>query len=138
MHRMEKESEVIYLLSFLKKYLKQISLFVAGGMVMGFLFAILNPSEYRTEISFLIERDNNLPSMGGLMGITGLNFRSNNETLSPELYPNVLQSPNFAVALQEEYFTIETKDTLRLADYLNEQYVPSIGERASRAVSGVF
>jgi uncharacterized protein involved in exopolysaccharide biosynthesis len=135
---MEKESEIIYLLTFLKKHLKQISLFVAGGMVIGFLLAILNPSEYRTELSFLIERDNNLPSMGGLVGITGLSFRSNNENISPELYPNILQSPDFALALKDEYFPVENNDTIRLTDYLNDLYVPSLRERASRTVSWLF
>lgn len=132
---MEKESEIIYLLSFLKKYLKQISFFVLGGMVLGILMAILNPSEYKTEMSFLIERENTLPSMGGLMGITGLNLRTSNELISPELYANVLQSPNFAFALEDQYFPLEGNDSTRLIDFLKNQYVPSIRERSSRAVS---
>jgi len=134
---MEKESEIIYLLSFLKKYLKQISLFVGGGVVLGFFFALLNPSEYKTEISFLIEKDNNISSsMGGLMGITGLSLKPNSELLSPELYINVVQSPSFAFALEEAYFPTENGDSLKLIDYLNEDYTPSPKERVSRTVYG--
>src|SRR5690606_37337830 len=109
--------------------------FVGGGVVLGFFFALLNPSEYKTEMSFLIEKDNNISSsMGGLMGITGLNLKPNNELISPELYVNVLQSPSFAFALKEEYFPTENSDSLELIDYLNEQYAPSPMERVSRAV----
>jgi len=132
---MEKETEIIYLLSFLKKRWKPISLFVVGGMVVGLLLAILNPNEYRTEVSFLIERDNSLPSMGGLMGIAGLNLRSTNESISPDLYGTVLESPSFAFALQEKYFPTESGDTLTLSDFLIDRYKPTLRERITRTIN---
>ena len=66
-----------------------------------------------------------LGQLGTLAGISGLNFQSpnNSSSISPEMYPEILESKPFLVDLVHEKFYFETfQDSLSLQEYLVEDY----------------
>ena len=101
------------------------------------------PTMYEAVASRITEEDSRnqlgMGQLGSLAGLTGFNFPSGNSTssISPEMYPEILESKSFLVNLIHEKFYFETvKDTLSIEEYLVEDYHSRPFNVISRAITG--
>lgn len=94
--------------------IKITSAFVA----LGLLIALLSPVEYATEATLMPETQSGqhgssglLQQYGGMLGISGASSTGNNETIPPQLYPNVVQSLPYQVELMNTEVDFSKYDT---------------------------
>jgi len=110
----EPEEQEIDLIELAGKIWKQRMLIIkicAAAVVLGLIVAFSLPKEYTTTVQLAPESTENTSKMGnlgGLAAIAGINLNSvsGSDAISPDLYPDVVQSTPFML----ELFPIEVKD----------------------------
>src|SRR5690554_918783 len=119
---MNEKASIFYLISFVKNHIKVIC---KGGLieaVVGLVFAIFSPSEYRVEVGFISEKKtSSFPGLSGLPGLSALDLGGPSDNIHSELYINIIQSPQFIRELHRETFNSENYGKLRLIEY-SENY----------------
>lgn len=108
-----------------KKFIIKITLI---GAVVGLVIAFSIPKEYTSTVVFTVNSNNSSTgSVGALASLAGINLNNqSSEILSPEIYPNLMNSTSFVQGL----LGIEVKDIDQKVDttlyfYLkNDQKIP--------------
>lgn len=97
---------------------------------LGLVKSCTSPVEYESVAIMLSEVEaegGKMGQLGGLAGLAGINLSglgsgSSSSTFSPELYPKLLESKPFLLALIEEEFYFETKQKkMSIKDYYLEE-----------------
>jgi len=108
---------------------KSMAICFAIGMVIAFG----TPKEYKSEITLLVETEAMGGSMSSLLqqfgGLAGFNIGagSEQEALSPELYPDVIKSTPFLLEVMDQKVTESKYDsTLTVAEYLDRHTKSSV------------
>ncbi|MFT5435569.1 MAG: capsular polysaccharide biosynthesis protein [Ulvibacter sp.] len=122
--RSSKENEIDYIQltktiwSSRKKVIKIMLIFIGVGVII----ALLTPKVYTASTTFVPQtKDSKVGgSLGGLAAIAGINLggMGGNSGISPELYPQIINSIPFQLELLQTYLTIEGQaEKVTYADY---------------------
>jgi uncharacterized protein involved in exopolysaccharide biosynthesis len=125
-------SEVIDFANLIKsifRFKKTIFLSGAIGLFLGVLIAFTTPKEYQSSSYVLLESDSGASQMGQLGAIAGLaginmgQFQNGKLALTPEIFPDVIQSRDFLGEIAKQDFEFVTKDhqVITLEDYYYEE-----------------
>ena len=91
--------------------------------VVGLIIALSKPKEYTATIKLApeINAQNTTSNLGAIAGLAGIDLGMTNgqEALSPDLYPDIVQSTPFQVALFQVPVTELQHDTVTLYNYLH-------------------
>ena len=95
-------------------------------MVLGIIIFMCSPSEYKSEVTLLVETQSKGGGMAGLLqqvtGISGLNIGTAGaeDALSPQIYPDVIKSKPFLLEIMHQKVTESKYDsTITVVQYLN-------------------
>ena len=107
---------------------------VAVFFVLGLIIALGTPKEYKSETTLLVESQAKSGGMSGMLaqvaGLSGLNLggaMSQQDALSPQLYPDVIKSTPFLLEVMNQKVTESKYDsTLTVAQYLERRTQPSL------------
>lgn len=118
-----------------RKLLYQIT---AAFIALGILIILVSPKEYQSESLLMPEMKSSesgagslLQDYGGLLGLSGLGSMdlSHDGSLSPEVYPKIVQSLTFqSDLLSNDIYFSDIDTTLNLFAYFDEWYSPSFFE----------
>lgn len=107
-------------------------------LVLGLLIIVVSPKEFQSESLLMPEMQSSeggagsiLQDYGGLLGLSGFGSMdlSQDGTLSPEVYPKVVESLTFqSELLSSEIYFSDIDTTLNLITYFDEWYTPSFFE----------
>jgi hypothetical protein len=107
-------------------------------LVLGILIILVSPKEFQSESLLMPEMQTSesgagsiLQDYGGLFGLSGLGSMdlSQDGTLSPEVYPKIVQSLTFqSELLRNEIYFSDIDTTLNLISYFEKWYSPSFFE----------
>lgn len=131
----EDEIDLIELAKTIWDSRKVIYRFVAVGVILGVLVALLSPKEYVSDASLMPEYSTEssggasdlLQQYGGLLGISGGSYNSASNAIRVDLYPQIVQSLSFQVNLMEQEFNYPEYDTsASLYDYFMEIHSPGV------------
>ena len=115
---MNEKASIFYLISFIKNNIKTICKGGAIGFIVGLIFAVFTPSEYKVEVGFISEKKTSgLQGLSGLPGLSGLNLSGSSDNINSELYINIIRAPQFIRKLQQEKFHSEDHGELSLIEY---------------------
>jgi uncharacterized protein involved in exopolysaccharide biosynthesis len=100
--------------------------FIIGFMLAGLIYCLISPKEYQSRVVLLVESSSQLSGMsgmlqqfGGLAGLTGLGAADGEEALTPELYPEIINSAPFILGLLDDKLTDAKHDsTLFVYEFL--------------------
>ena len=108
---------------FFKKSRRAILIATMVGLVLGGIYAFSKPNVYTAQVTVMPEAQakgtNSLGNLGSLAGLAGLNmdnFGQQSEAIHPDIYPSVLKSNPFALALLKDSVysqNLNTKATLQ-------------------------
>ena len=117
------------ILAFLKK--SRLVMLIGGivGLLIGGLYAYSKDDEFTSQVTVLPEIQTkggsslgNLSSLAGLAGINLDNISSSTEAIRPDLYPNVLQSVPFSLALlQQPTYSRQFEKPMPIGDYMEKR-----------------
>lgn len=147
----EQEIDLIELAQYLWKERKLLIKACGVAVVVGLVVAFSIPKEYTTTVKLAPETEDaskKMSSLGGLAAMAGINLNSSmgSDAISPDLYPDVVQSTPFLL----ELFPVEVTNkkgtlTTSLYDYMDEYqksawwgYIVSAPFKALGAVMGLF
>jgi uncharacterized protein involved in exopolysaccharide biosynthesis len=106
---------------------------VAICFAIGLVVAFGTPKEYKSEITLLVETGASGGGMSGLLqqfgGLAGINIGagSEQEALTPELYPDVIKSTPFLLEVLDQKVTESKYDsTLTVSEYLDRHTKSSV------------
>lgn len=110
--------------------------FLAVGVVLGVLVALLSPKEYVSNATLMPEYNTEsqrggasslLRQYGGLIGLSGGTYNSSSNAIRVNLYPQIVSSLSFQkqIADQEFYFP-DYDTTVSLMDYHLEVQTPGV------------
>lgn len=99
--------------------------------ILGLIIVSLTPKEFRSETTIMVESNNS--NMGGLLqqfgGLAGLNMGSlsKEESISPEVYPDILKSAPFLndVLTQKVQLTQGDTSSILIVNYIKKNIHPS-------------
>ena len=98
--------------------------FLSASIIIGLLVAILSPEEYTAASSFIPTSGNTSKSgsLGSLASLAGINIdlSSAGDEIPVALYPNILKSAPYKLALLESYVRVE-KDSITVRDYFKNK-----------------
>jgi uncharacterized protein involved in exopolysaccharide biosynthesis len=101
-------------------------------LVIGVVIVIFSPKKYKSEITLIVETSSSGSGMSSLIqqfgGLAGINInKTEKEALTPDLYPEVIQSTPFLLELLQQK-VIESKydSTLSISQYLEHHTRSSI------------
>jgi uncharacterized protein involved in exopolysaccharide biosynthesis len=110
--------------------------FVAVGVVLGVLIALLSPKEYVSTSTLMPEYSTEsqgggasdlLKKYGGLVGLSGGTYNSASNAIRVDLYPKIVESLSFQDKLAREPFYFPDYDTTAsLYDYYLEIQTPGV------------
>lgn len=106
--------------------------FTLGGLVLGLIFALLSPKEYTASTVMVPQTSNPASKLGGLSSLAamaGVNLSDmgSSETLSPMIYPQIVQSVPFQLELMNTAFTCpDVEQPVSLYDYYTEYKKPGV------------
>jgi uncharacterized protein involved in exopolysaccharide biosynthesis len=124
------EIDIANVLKILFKERKTIIISVAVSCVIGLVFAFTSPKEYETDVRLLIESNglgaNSLLSqIGNIAGLGNLGA-AGMEALSPQLYPDLINSKPFLIdVLNMKVTDMRYDSTLRVVDFLDRHSRPT-------------
>lgn len=108
--------------------------FVAVGIVLGLAVALLSPKEYQSGATLMPEVQSSqgsasrlLQQYGGLLGVSGNLDAGSDGMIPPQLYPQIVQSMPFQLALlntEVEFREFDTTTTVYR--FFDEVYTPSL------------
>ncbi|MBO0937949.1 lipopolysaccharide biosynthesis protein [Fibrella sp. HMF5335] len=121
------------ILAFLKRSRRAMLVGALIGGLLGALYAFNKPNEYTSQVTLLPEIQaksggtmGGLSSLAGLAGIDINGLSGNADAVRPELYPTVLQSVPFALAIAKQpVYSKEFKKTQSLEAYLEAKNEPN-------------
>ncbi|RZM10734.1 MAG: lipopolysaccharide biosynthesis protein, partial [Pedobacter sp.] len=121
------------IIAFLKRSRRSILIGALIGGILGAIYAFSKPNEYTSQVTLLPEIQaktgsnmGGLSSLAGLAGIDVSSLAGGNDAVRPELYPTVLQSVPFALAIAKQpVFSKEYRRTESLDTYLKKKNQPS-------------
>lgn len=121
------------IVAFLKRSRRAMLIGAVLGALLGSLYAFNKPNEYTSQVTLLPEIQakgggnmGGLSSLAGLAGIDINGLGGNADAVRPELYPTVLQSVPFALAVAKQpVYSKEFKKTQALEAYLEAKNEPS-------------
>lgn len=122
----EREIDFTEVIRFVWKERKFFMKICAIAVVSGLMIAFSIPKEYTTTVKLAPEtkdESKKMSGLGGLAAIAGINLNSSvgSDAISPELYPDVVQSTPFLLELFAERIPYkQTGDSLTLYDYMAE------------------
>lgn len=131
----EDEIDLIELAKTIWDNRKVIYRFVAVGVVLGVLIALLSPKEYVSDATLMPEYNTEsasgasglLQQYGGLLGISGGSYNSASNAIRVDLYPQIVQSLSFQTNLMSQDFTYPEYDTTAtLYEYFMEIHSPGV------------
>ncbi len=106
---------------------------VAVFFVLGLIIAFGSKKEYKAETTFIMEDNSGGSTASGLLsqvsGLAGISLggTESGDILSPELFPNIINSTSFLVKLARQPVYFEELDaTYTLGEYFNEVDKPSL------------
>lgn len=115
------------------------TILIAGavGLFLGVLIAFTTPKEYLSTSFVLLESESGSSQMGqfgalaGLAGINMAQFQNGQMALTPEIFPDVIQSRDFLGEIAKEGFMFVTRDnqTITLEDYYYEERPSNVVKR---------
>ena len=121
--------------------------FVAAGVIIGLLVALLMPKEYKSSATLMPEYAEGsgggasqlLQQYGGMLGISGGgSYNSSSNAIRVQLYPNITQSLPFQMTLLDEKVTSTEYDTtVTVYKYFTEVYRPSVLSYVSQYTIGL-
>ena len=98
--------------------------FLSASIIIGLLVAILSPVQYTAASSFIPTSGNTSKngSLGGLASLAGINIdlSSAGDEIPVALYPNILKSAPYKLALLESYVRVEN-DSMTVRDYFKNK-----------------
>jgi uncharacterized protein involved in exopolysaccharide biosynthesis len=102
--------------------------FMLGFMIAGLVFCLISPKEYKSQVVLLVESSSQLSGMSGMLqqfsglaGLSGLTVASGEEALSPQLYPEIINSTPFILGLLNDQLSDSKHDSaLNLSVYLDK------------------
>ena len=106
-------------------------------LILGLLIAFLSPVEYDTQATLMPELPSSgsssgaaglLQKYGGLLGINSSSLSSSDQsTINPMLYPNIISSTPFMLELMNQKVqSAEYDTTVTVFTYFNGVYTPSV------------
>lgn len=123
----------------------------AAALVIGLIVAYSIPKEYTTCVKLAPEMEDaskRIGNLGGLAAMAGINLNTatGSDALSPDLYPDVVQSTPFLLELYPVEVTCQTSDSpITFFDYMHTRqksswwsYVVKLPFRAIGAVRKLF
>ena len=98
---------------------------------LGLFVAIFSKNEYTASTTFvpLVESKSSVSGLGGLASLAGINLGGgvNSSEISPELYPQIVNSIPFQLALLETPLTIEGESTsVSYSEFYENVYQPGV------------
>jgi len=111
---------------------KTIFISVLAAGVLGVLVALLSPKEYTAQTTMVPQTAQSGNKLGGLSSLAAmagfnLDMTSGTETLSPMVYPQIVQSAPFQLELMNTPFTFsEVSQPISLFEYFTEIARPGI------------
>lgn len=132
------------ILTFLKRSRRLMLIGALLGGVIGALYAFSKPNEYTAQVTLLPEIQakggGNLGGLGSLAGLAGIDvsgLSGAGDAVRPELYPTVLQSVPFALAIaRKPIYSKEFGRTEPLETYLSGKNKPGLMSRFLALFSG--
>ena len=120
------------MVSFLKRSRRAMLIGAIIGGLLGALYAVNKPNEYTSQVTLLPEiqakSGGNMGGLSSLAGLAGIDINGlggNTDAVRPELYPTVLQSVPFALAVAKQpVYSKEFKKTQSLGAYLEAKNEP--------------
>lgn len=103
-----------------RKIIKKITLFFLSS---GLILAILTKNFYTSETIFVPQLSSNLKStnnLSGLASLAGLNLSNNQGEISPDVYPEIINSVPYKMDLLESTIFFQN-DSISYRDYLKTQ-----------------
>jgi uncharacterized protein involved in exopolysaccharide biosynthesis len=128
------EDEIDLIEVFKKIWAKRMLIYkvVAVFFVLGLIIAFGTPKEYKAETTLLVETGGG-SSMNGLLqqfgGLAGINLGGGqeNDMLSPEIYPQIIQSTPFLIEIMaEKIHSSKTDSAITVFQYLSTLVKPSV------------
>lgn len=111
--------DVIELIKVVWERRKFIYKFIAAGVVVGVIAALIIPKEYSSSTTLMPEYSSDsqgsasslLQQFGGLVGVSGGSYSANSNAIRVDLYPQIVQSLPFQIELLETEIYFERYDT---------------------------
>lgn len=116
----------------IRDHRKIVYMVTLGFLILGLIIAFGSTIEYESSCSLLPEKKegglSNLGGISGSVGLTGINLDFGSQsTLSPEIYPQIVESLPFQVKLIHKELTFEKRDTTFSSyTYFKEIHSPSL------------
>lgn len=108
---------------------------IALSLIIGIVIIIGNPKEYKSEVILLVESSSSsninslLQQFGGIVGLGGINQVTQRDALTPELYPDIIQSTPFLLEMLNVKITASKYDSaLLVSEHLNRHCRKSVGK----------
>lgn len=129
----EDEIDLIELFQYLWSKRVKIAKITIAFLLLGLIIAIFSPVEYKTSATILPEAQGQgqlgglLQQYGGLLGVGGNSNTGKDGAISPQLYPNIVQSLPYQVELMNKpiYFS-EYDTTITAHQFFSEVSSPSL------------
>lgn len=122
---------------------KTVLKYILIGVVFGLLFAIFSPKEYTASSTMVPQtggQGNKLGGLSSLAAMAGVNLggASSAESLSPMIYPQIIQSIPFQLELMNSNFICpDVEQPISLYDYYTEYQKPSVLETVKKYTLGL-
>ncbi|PID89426.1 MAG: hypothetical protein CSB01_02045 [Bacteroidia bacterium] len=126
----EDEIDLIQLAKVLWNERKKVIKITICFMLLGLFVAIFSEKEYTATTTIVPQgtKDNKLSNLGGLAAMAGINLGGGgNGTITPNLYPQVINSIPFKLELLKTKLNIEDiKKPITFQTYYEDYYTPSL------------
>lgn len=116
------------------------------GFFFGILIAFTTPKEYQASSYILLESDGSATSsmgqLGALAGLAGINMsqlQGGQMSLTSDIFPDVIQSRDFLLAIAKEEFIFESKGATKqsLEEYYFEERPSNIVKKTLNFIIGI-
>lgn len=124
---------------------KNLLLGAGVGLFLGVLIAFTTPKEYQASSYILLESDNaqsSLGQLGAFAGLAGINMsqlQSGQMALTPDIFPDVIQSRDFLLEISKQKFRFESKsgELISLKDYYYEEQPANLVKKVLLFIIGI-
>ncbi len=126
----EEEIDLMQLVKILWNERKKIIKITICFMLLGLFVAIFSEKEYTATTTIVPQnsKENKLAKLGGLAAIAGINIGGmNNGTITPNLYPQIINSIPFKLELLKTKLKFEDiEEPITIQTYYEEYYTPNL------------
>ena len=123
-------------LIFIKLIIQHKNLFVKTCflfLAFGIIYSISLPNVYKSSLIFapkVSSEDKTTSSIASIAGLAGIDLSSSPNNISPVSYPEIFND----IFFKREVLQIKIRDSLTLYDYIENNYSPSIFQKASKFI----